>query len=83
MHASRRPHAGAHVDRPDATEDRVEGLLKGADDYLVKPFAFNELLARLTALQRRPALSSNPSSAAATCPSTRPRGSPAIGDNDR
>ncbi len=40
----------------DATEDRVEGLLGGADDYLVKPFAFRELLARLTALQRRPAL---------------------------
>ena len=40
----------------DTTEDRVRGLLEGADDYLVKPFAFNELLARLTALQRRPAL---------------------------
>ncbi len=40
----------------DATEDRVKGLLQGADDYLVKPFAFSELLARLTVLQRRPAL---------------------------
>ncbi|MGD0881822.1 MAG: response regulator transcription factor [Acidimicrobiales bacterium] len=44
----------------DATEDRVEGLLQGADDYLVKPFAFRELLARLTALQRRPALALDP-----------------------
>jgi len=38
----------------DATEDRVEGLTEGADDYLVKPFTFAELTARLTALQRRP-----------------------------
>ena len=44
----------------DATEDRVAGLLSGADDYLVKPFAFSELLARLTALQRRPALLLDP-----------------------
>ena len=34
--------------------DRVEGLNAGADDYLVKPFAFEELLARVRALQRRP-----------------------------
>jgi DNA-binding response OmpR family regulator len=38
----------------DATEDRVLGLNTGADDYLVKPFVFAELLARLQALQRRP-----------------------------
>jgi DNA-binding response OmpR family regulator len=37
----------------DATEDRVQGLKSGADDYLVKPFAFAELLARLQALTRR------------------------------
>jgi len=37
----------------DAIEDRVEGLDSGADDYLVKPFAFAELLARLRALVRR------------------------------
>jgi len=37
----------------DAVEDRVRGLDSGADDYLVKPFAFAELLARLRALARR------------------------------
>ncbi|MFC4256186.1 response regulator [Altererythrobacter xixiisoli] len=41
-----------------AVEDRVEGLNAGADDYLVKPFAFSELLARLQALERRPPLAS-------------------------
>ena len=37
----------------DAVEDRVEGLDTGADDYLVKPFSFAELVARLRALARR------------------------------
>ncbi|MBI2840411.1 MAG: response regulator transcription factor [Acidobacteria bacterium] len=37
----------------DAIEDRVQGLDSGADDYLVKPFAFPELLARIRALLRR------------------------------
>jgi two-component system, OmpR family, response regulator MprA len=37
----------------DAVSDRVAGLDAGADDYLVKPFAFNELLARIRALLRR------------------------------
>ena len=36
------------------TDNKIEGLNSGADDYLVKPFAFTELLARLKALLRRP-----------------------------
>jgi DNA-binding response OmpR family regulator len=44
----------------DTTEDRVAGLNQGADDYLVKPFSFAELLARLQALQRRPPLLLDP-----------------------
>ena len=39
----------------DAHADRVAGLDGGADDYLIKPFDFAELLARMRALQRRPA----------------------------
>lgn len=39
----------------DAVEDRVRGLDQGADDYLIKPFALNELLARLRAMIRRSA----------------------------
>lgn len=37
----------------DAVEDKVDGLNKGADDYLTKPFAFSELLARVRSLLRR------------------------------
>lgn len=37
----------------DKVEDRVNGLQQGADDYLVKPFSFSELLARIQALLRR------------------------------
>src|ERR1035437_2631931 len=39
----------------DAVNDRVRGLDAGADDYLAKPFAVSELLARLRSLARRPA----------------------------
>lgn len=43
----------------DTVDDRVQGLDAGADDYLVKPFAFPELLARLRALLRRPPIQSD------------------------
>ncbi len=41
-------------------EERIKGLDSGADDYLVKPFAFAELVARIRALARRKAVSSSP-----------------------
>jgi DNA-binding response OmpR family regulator len=44
----------------DTIDDRVAGLDSGADDYLVKPFAFRELLARVRALLRRDGLSKDP-----------------------
>ena len=44
----------------DTVDDRVAGLDAGADDYLVKPFAFRELLARVRALLRRDGLSKDP-----------------------
>lgn len=44
----------------DTVDDRVQGLDSGADDYLVKPFAFPELLARVRALLRRPPLQAEP-----------------------
>jgi len=51
----------AHVDAPvifltamSDVQDRVDGLMSGGDDYVVKPFHFSELLARISALARRP-----------------------------
>jgi DNA-binding response OmpR family regulator len=44
----------------DAVEDRVKGLDTGADDYLIKPFSFDELLARVRALFRRDGVSKTP-----------------------
>ena len=48
---NRRPTA---ITARDTPADRIRGLDSGADDYLVKPFDFGELLARVRALQRRP-----------------------------
>ena len=45
----------------DGIEDRVQGLDLGADDYLIKPFAFDELLARIRVLLRRNAVNTNAS----------------------
>ena len=50
----RRPTALLMLTARDAPADRIRGLDTGADDYLVKPFDFGELLARVRALQRRP-----------------------------
>jgi two-component system copper resistance phosphate regulon response regulator CusR len=49
-----RPTAILMLTARDTVADRVAGLDSGADDYLVKPFEFSELLARIRALQRRP-----------------------------
>ena len=49
-----RPTALLMLTARDAPPDRIRGLDTGADDYLVKPFEFGELLARIRALQRRP-----------------------------
>ena len=49
-----RPTALLMLTARDTPADRIRGLDAGADDYLVKPFDFGELLARIRALQRRP-----------------------------
>jgi DNA-binding response OmpR family regulator len=51
---NRRPTALLMLTARDTPADRIRGLDTGADDYLVKPFDFGELLARVRALQRRP-----------------------------
>jgi DNA-binding response OmpR family regulator len=50
----KRPTAILMLTARDTPADRIRGLDTGADDYLVKPFDFGELLARVRALQRRP-----------------------------
>ncbi len=51
---NQKPTAILMLTARDAPADRIRGLDTGADDYLVKPFDFGELLARVRALQRRP-----------------------------
>ncbi|CCQ10584.1 DNA-binding response regulator [Pseudoalteromonas luteoviolacea B = ATCC 29581] len=60
-------HAGKDIrvlilSAKDLTEDKVDGLLNGADDYLTKPFSFDELHVRLLCLMRRGTLNVNDSS---------------------
>ena len=60
MRRHRVPTAVLMLTARDAHADRVTGLDEGADDYLVKPFDFGELLARMRALQRRPSVAAEP-----------------------
>jgi DNA-binding response OmpR family regulator len=59
MRRARSPVAILILTARDTVEDRVTGLDAGADDYLVKPFAYQELAARLRALSRRSAIAPN------------------------
>ena len=66
-HPNKRPGSLPHSDMPvlimtarDGVSDRIGGLDSGADDYLIKPFDANELLARLRAMLRRATGRSNP-----------------------
>ena len=60
LRANRRSTPVLMLTARDGVEDRVAGLDSGADDYLIKPFAFRELAARVRALLRRDTLARNP-----------------------
>jgi DNA-binding response OmpR family regulator len=60
LRASRRNMPVLMLTARDTVDNRVDGLNSGADDYLIKPFAFRELLARIRALLRRDAPSRSP-----------------------
>ena len=53
MREKKNPAAVLMLTARDTVDDKVRGLMSGADDYLIKPFAFKELLARVAALARR------------------------------
>jgi DNA-binding response OmpR family regulator len=53
MRRDRHPASVLMLTAKDAVQDKIDGLSAGADDYITKPFAFDELLARIVAVQRR------------------------------
>ncbi len=53
LRAARRPLPVLFLSAKSSVDDRIKGLQSGGDDYLTKPFAFSELLARIQALIRR------------------------------
>ena len=73
LRRERRPCLILMLTAKDALQDKVEGLQAGADDYLTKPFAFDELLARLRALLRRSRLDAGRARAAGRPARARPR----------